>query len=129
MEVLVVPTVIAAFPSADNAHRARRELEQTGVPQVHVVGPQNWFDAQAALLEPEENILAGRAGEHNPEMAAITAAMDLLDATRQQGDLPGVERQWLNHVLVVIPDADPARVPGITVALRQLGAEHVLTGR
>lgn len=124
-----MPTVVAAFPSADKAHRARRELEQAGVRQAHVVGPQNWFDAQAALLEPEENVLAGRAGEDNPEMAAITAAVDLLNATRRRGDLPGVERQWLNHVLLVIPDADPARIPGITVSLRQLGAEHVLAGR
>lgn len=120
-----MPSVIAAFPSADKARRAYRELEQAGVPArtLRLVGPQNWFDAQAALTEPEQNVIAGRSGRDNPEMAAVTAAADILG----NGDLPAIERQWLNHVLLVIQQLDRERVPGITVALRQLGAEHVVT--
>lgn len=123
-----MPTIVAAFPSADKARVAKRELAQAGVPEgkMLVVGPQNWFDAQAALAEPEQSIVAGRAGAQNPEMATAVTVGDLLNATRAQGDLPGGERQWLNHVLLLVRDLEEGRISGTCVALRQLGAEHVL---
>lgn len=123
-----VATVIAAFPSAGKARSARRELAQAGLPRdrMQLVGPQDWFDARAALAEPEQNVIAGRAGEHNPALGAATLAGDALTSARPGGDLPGVERQWLNHVLLVVSDLQDEKVAGITTALRQLGAEHVL---
>jgi hypothetical protein len=121
-------TVVAAFPSEDKARFARQELVQAGLPshQVRMVGPQSWMDAQAAMAEPEQNIIAGRAGRENPALRAATTAGDLLASARAGGDLPGVERQWLNHILLVISDLEKERLAGVTTALRQLGAEHIL---
>jgi len=125
---LRMTTVVAAFPSEDKARFARQELVQAGLPseKVQMVGPQSWLDAQAALAEPEQSIVAGRAGKENPALRAATQAGDALESARPGGDLPAVERQWLNHMLVVITDLERERLAGVTTALRHLGAEHVL---
>ncbi|MEW5935036.1 MAG: hypothetical protein AB1816_15780 [Bacillota bacterium] len=125
-----MPTLVAAFPSADKARFAAQELVQAGVPRgrVQLVGPQSAMEARAALSEPEQNIIAGRAGRDNPALRAAATADDLLESVGEGGDLPGLEREWLNHVLVVISDLEEERVAGVTTALRQLGAEHIVAG-
>ncbi|MEW6398604.1 MAG: hypothetical protein AB1503_05470 [Bacillota bacterium] len=124
-------TVVAAFPSEDKARFARQELVQAGLPagKVQMVGPQSFIDTRAALAEPEQNIVTGRAGQDNPALEAAARAGDILESARAGGDLPAVERQWLNHILLVISDLEQERVAGVTTALRQAGAEHVLVGR
>lgn len=119
-------TVIAAFPGSYKARKAEAELKEGGLraESIQVVGPQTWWDVSQALDEPEENILSGRAGLRNPEMVAATAADDVLRA--RGAGLPGIERQWQNHPLLVIRGLEEELVPGVTMALRQLGAEHVV---